>query len=70
MPAITTIPLTTRSRAGSGRSLAARLATLRDALLKPDHWVLLSGCDWHPDANGFPTDQARLLVPGVDASAP
>jgi hypothetical protein len=40
----------------------ARLAVVRAAFTAGDSWVLLSTCDWYPDAAGFPASHAALLA--------
>lgn len=53
-------------------SITGVISRLRDrcdsgvrALINPDHWALLSCCDWYPDALGFPTHLAALADDNV-----
>jgi hypothetical protein len=53
-------------RARATARLRSRLTALRHELGAPERWVLLSTCDWYPDASGFPTNHARLLTEPFD----
>ena len=55
------------TRAGRTR-LFRVLARLGQKMNQPEHWTLLSCCDWYPDGSSFPSTHFALI--GTDERKP